>query len=88
MSKHTFRNLMDSKQFYLGLISGLFVAIVSVLLNMLNKMFDPENKSLIINWISAFVLVVLFIWALGKWSGIVDVQDDIDVADLKRRRKI
>jgi len=86
MSKHTFRDLKDSKQFYLGLISGLVVAMFSVLLNMVNKIFDSENKSLNVNWISVIVLFILFVWALWKWGKIVDTEEDIDAADLKRKK--
>ena len=75
---HTFRNIHDSREFYLGVIGGLVVAIASVSLEFI------KNTSTYFRIVILAIFLVLVLW---RWSCLRDVQDDIDIADLKNKRK-
>jgi len=83
---HTFRSIKDSKNFFMGLIGGLVVAIVSILLELFNRIWNPENKPGPVYWIMIIVLVLILFWALSRWSYLMDAEDNLDALRLRHRK--
>lgn len=74
------RNYSDSKDFYIGLISGLVVSILALSLEYFDKLWNINNNPDFKYRIGVFVLMFLLVWALYKWRKVRDIID-------KKRRK-
>jgi len=86
--KITFRNLGQSKEFYLCTTGGLIVALFTVSLELLKDIWaNAPVTSKNIDWIVFGIVALLILYCISRWSYLMNIQDDIDVAILKKSKR-
>jgi hypothetical protein len=81
---HTFRDIFDTSSFYISLIAGLFVVLLTSGFNLLKEHFiNPISFSKLIftlDFIFFIVIACSFIFFSWKWSKIKDIQEEMEIA--------